>query len=170
MTVGAPSRARLALSGFTLIELAIIAAIVGVLASLAVSAYETYTVRSEVEEGIRLATAVTSAVTDVYQQSGSLPAGRLEAGLGSDASDSHGSYVARIDVVNGRVDITFGNEAHAGISTATLSLTPYVAGDEVAWRCGQAPPPDGTLMTDGVNSAEYQAGNVDARYLPSTCR
>lgn len=157
-------------TGFTLVELLLIVAIVGILASLAIAAYETYTARAQVSEGLALAAIATAPVVNAYKQSGMPPAGRLEAGLSVDAADTQGTYVSGIEIVNGRVDINFGNAAHPGIMTSTLSLTPYVAGDVIVWRCGHAVQPDGEIMAGGARAAEYQPGNIDRRYLPSSCR
>lgn len=159
--------------GFTLIELMIVIAILGILASLAVSAYQTYTVRAQVSQGIDVAAGIKTPIVDAYANTGSPPANRAEIGLSNDPAETRGNYVSQIDVVNGRVDITFGNQAHPDIATKKLSLTPYVTTDRtVVWRCGSAPAPSGKVMTDagGTISAVYESGNVDPRYLPSACR
>jgi type IV pilus assembly protein PilA len=159
--------------GFTLIELMIVVAILGILASLAVSAYQTYTVRAQVSEGNDFAAGVQAPIVNAYSNTGSPPASRAETGLSSNPADTRGSYVSQVDIVNGRVDITFGNRAHPDIATKTLSLTPYVTTDRtVVWRCGNAPAPGAQSMADadGTISAVYESGNVDPRYLPSACR
>lgn len=158
--------------GFTLIELVIVVAIIGILASLAISAYQTYTVRAQVAEGISMAVGVKASIIDTFNNDLQPPADRATAGMTPAATDSRGRYVSQVDIDDGRVDLMFGNRVHLDIFGDTLSFTPYMAeSGSIVWRCGYAPAPAGTVLLagGGVTSA-HQDPTVEPRYLPSICR
>ena len=165
-----PGATHLGQSGFTLIELMIVIAIIGILASIAVSAYQTYTVRAQIAEGINMAAGAKAPITDAFTNDGVAPADRVAAGMTPDPTSTRGAYVSRVDISNGRIDITFGGpRAHQDIIGETLSITPYeTPGNTIIWRCGNAPEPaDGDLLEGGDDHA---LATLDDRYLPSTCR
>jgi len=162
-------------AGFTLIELMIVIAIIGILASMAINSYQTYTLRAQVAEGLSMATAIKPRIVEAFLSRGDAPQNRTEAGLTPLPTDTQGNYVAAIAIVNGRIDITFGNDASATINTLVVSVTPYVSADGgVIWRCGDADPPGGAigLMGQGTGGdvAVYIPSTVGTQYLPSSCK
>jgi type IV pilus assembly protein PilA len=159
--------------GFTLIELMIVVAIIGILAAIAIPAYQDYTIRSQVTEGLSLAGAAKAAVAESYSQTGTAPANRTVAGMSANATDTVGKYVSSVGVLDGVITITYGNEANSKIDTKTLNLTPYETLDSsVAWQCGQAAIPGNltSANTLGNGTATFVNSTVDVRYMPKACR
>jgi len=148
----------------------IVVAIIGILASLAISAYQTYTVRAQVAEGLSMAATAKVPITDAYTNDGVAPADRVAAGMPADPTGTRGSFVREVDIADGRIAITFGGPlAHADIVDEILYLTPYEsAGNTVMWRCGYSAAPAGGALLNG--GADHLDPTVDRRYLPTTCR
>ena len=154
--------------GFTLIELMIVVAIIGILAAIAIPAYQDYTIRAQVSEGLTLAAGAKTAVAEAFATTGVTPATRTAAGMTATATDTSGKYVTGVNVTNGVILVTYGNNANAAISTMTLGLTPYLSPDNsIAWKCGNAAAPAGTVVMTGATAT---AGSLTAKYMPASCR
>jgi type IV pilus assembly protein PilA len=159
-------------NGFTLIELMIVVAIIGILAAIAIPAYQDYTIRAQVSEGMNLAAAAKAAVAESFLNRGTAPANRTVAGMSDNDTDTSGKYVTSVGVAGGTITVSYGNESNAQINGLTLEIVPYVTPDRsIAWRCGGAPAPAATTIMTG---AAYTGGTLNAaanlKYLPSACR
>lgn len=139
--------------GFTLIELMIVVAIIGILAATAIPMYLDYTVRSQISDGLSVASGAKSAVTEYFQDRGSMPSDNAQAGLAG-SNEIQSKYVASVAVGNqdGVITITFGNDANAVISGEAVTLTANTSrAGSVQWACDSA-------------------GVIEDKHLPSACR
>ena len=153
--------------GFTLIELMIVVAIIGILAAIAIPAYQNYTIRAQVTEGLTLADGWKTAIAEYYANTGNMPAA---IGNLAGTQQSTGKYEASILVSGGAIVITYGGSANSKITVAgsnALSLQPYTnANNDVLWKCGLATMPAGASATSAGTAV---ATTVLPQYLPTSC-
>jgi type IV pilus assembly protein PilA len=160
--------------GFTLIELMIVVAIIGILAAIAIPAYQDYTIRAQVTEGINLADAMKVAVADYYTQNGAFPAAGVTtaapAGLGFSAASTGKYGTVDLQDANGTIQASFaGTQVNKNLVGLNLQISPYVTTNgDLVWQCGKGAVPSVNIATAGLNTS---AGTtILAKWLPASCK
>ena len=136
--------------GFTLIELMIVIAIIGILAALAIPAYQDYLVRTQASEGLAMASAAKAAVAEYRANRGYWPASNSAAGIGA-PTGIKGKYVSSITIDSGTSRSTTVTKPISRSLRAWSGLQPGVsANEDVIWRCGNAQTPSGWVTVAPV--------------------
>ena len=136
--------------GFTLIELMIVVAIIGILAAIAIPTYQRYVIRSQVAEGLNLSSGAQVSVGEYIMENGEWPADNGEAGLPL-GIEITGEYTEQVTVEDNVIVILYGINAHADIDGYTVKLTAVDNEGSVSWSCASG-------------------GTIEPRHLPDACR
>ncbi|HZF16765.1 MAG TPA: pilin [Steroidobacteraceae bacterium] len=143
----------------------LILVVAGILAAIAIPAYQDYTIRAQVTEGLLLASPAKAAVAESFNRDGHWPADLQEARM---TSAPAGKYVSALAIDHGTIQITYGNAANALIAGKTLSIRPTVSAKwDVVWSCGYA---EGDGREPGTGEAAANATSIAMKYLPISCR
>lgn len=137
--------------GFTLIELMIVVAIIGILAAVGLPAYQDYTIRAQVSEGPVLAGGLKTGISEYYSDRGVWPATNSALGIGAIS----GSYVVSVTSVENLITIQYGNRAHANLLNKQLGVSAVDATGSIKWTC---------------STADVLGTKVDGKYLPTSCK
>jgi type IV pilus assembly protein PilA len=136
-------------------------AIVGVLAAIAIPAYQDYTIRAQVTEGLNLAGPVKAQVAEFYAANGAWPE---QADLGPELPT--GLYVSQVVVKGGSVIIVYGGRANTKLQQQGLAIAPALDSQgDIHWICGNFAVPAGARPVGGPTGSD-----VPDKYLPSMCR
>lgn len=153
--------------GFTLIELMIVVAIIGVLSTLAVPTYQDFVVRAQISEGLKLAEPIQRAVETYYQTQQHFPENNATAGV-PQSQHLIGNYVSSIEVSGGAIHITLGHRVNANVANKVLSLRPATVIDSpsspLSWVCGYAEP------VPGMQAAGNNRTDVPSLFVSLECR
>jgi len=153
-------------SGYTLVELMIVLTIAGMMTTMALPSFQDQVIRTQVTEALNLAQMAMEGVEQHYHLKAGFPADNASAGL-PEPEKIIGNFVTRVNILDGRIDVTLGNRINKNAENKTISIRPAVVQDEptvpIAWVCGYASVPDGMTVI-GTNNT-----SILKRHLPVNC-
>lgn len=155
------------ISGFTLIELMMVVAIMGILATLAVPTFQERVIRAQVNEAILLSDFAKDSIASYFRANRQMPRNNAEAGL-PPSEKIIGNYVTSLEVADGAIHVTLGNRVNRNADGKVLTIQPSVVATypnvPISWNCGLAEPP-ASMKHYGVNRT-----NLASIFLPIDCR
>lgn len=153
--------------GFTLIELMIVVAIMSIMATMAMPTYQDYIIRTQISEATGLADSIKLAIDEYYKQHKTFPADNQTAGV---PKPEHliGNFVTSMQVINGAINITLGNNININAAGKVLTIRPATVigspASPVSWLCGYAEP------VKGMQSPSENKTTLPGIYLSPGCR
>lgn len=145
----------------------IVVAIIGILASIAIPAYQDYTIRAQVVEAFSITSELKLSIRDYYKDRGRFPSSNTEAGV---PAPNHliGNYVKKVEVVDGAMHVELGNYINAQLIGQTLTIRPIFVSESptspISWVCGYRAPPE------GMESVGEDRTSLQNSHLPASCR